>query len=126
MPDREKVIEGLETCLQCREPKDCAECTYNDMRTYSVPCGHVLMADALALLNEQRWIPATFLLPTAAGEYLVAYHPCHWDDVKTSVIKVGVDNFRGRTTWAQKKYQRVIAWMPLPEPPKEEDDDEVH
>jgi hypothetical protein len=58
-------------------------------------------------------------LPKEAGEYIVAYHPCWWDDVKTKVTKVGIDNFRGKSAWAKKKFQRVTHWMEKPEPPKE-------
>ena len=66
---------------------------------------------------EPHWIPCSERLPEEKGEYLVTYHPCYWDDVEGE-IRVGIDTFRGRTTWAKKKYQRVIAWMPLPEPYK--------
>ena len=59
------------------------------------------------------WIPCSERLPDEKGEYLVAYHPCYWDDVKAEV-KVGIDSFCGKTSWAKRKYQRVIAWMPLP------------
>lgn len=69
---------------------------------------------------EQRWIPVSERLPDEKGEYLVTYHPCYWDDVEDE-IKVGIDSFRGKTAWAKKKYQRVIAWMPLPEPYKGEE-----
>ena len=65
-----------------------------------------------------KWIPVTERLPEAPGEYMVAYHPCYWDRGKDE-IKVGLDSFRGKTSWAKKKYQRVTHWMPLPEPPKE-------
>lgn len=54
MADRETVIRGLKICVQCRSPKDCDGCPYEGERTYAVPCGHVLMADALALLKEQE------------------------------------------------------------------------
>lgn len=64
---------------------------------------------------EPHWIPCGERLPEEKGEYLVTYHPCYWDDVKDE-IRVGIDTFRGRTTWAKKKHQRVIAWMPLPKP----------
>ena len=66
-----------------------------------------------------KWIPVTERLPETHGEYMVAYHPCYWDSVRDE-IKVGLDSFRGKTSWAKKKYQRVTHWMPLPEPPKEE------
>ena len=59
-------------------------------------------------------------LPKEPGEYIVAYHPCWWDDVKTKVTKVGVDNFRGKSAWAKKKFQRVTHWMEKPKPPKED------
>ena len=66
-----------------------------------------------------EWIPVSERLPQKKGEYLVTYHPCYWDYVETAV-KVGLDTFRGKTTWAKKKYQRVVAWMQLPEPYREE------
>ena len=62
-----------------------------------------------------EWILCEDSLPDKAGEYLVTYRPCYWDDVRDEV-KTGIDSFRGKTTWAKKKYQRVIAWMPLPKP----------
>lgn len=64
--------------------------------------------------SERKWIPVTEALPEEKGEYLVSYHPCHWNTVSEKVL-VGMDTFRGKTTWAKKKYQKVIAWMPLPE-----------
>ena len=59
-------------------------------------------------------------LPKEPGEYIVAYHPCYWEDVDTSITKVGIDNFRGKSAWAKKKFQRVTHWMEKPEPPKED------
>lgn len=68
----------------------------------------------------QRWVRCEDRLPDEAGEYIVAYHPCWWDDVKTQVTKVGMDSFRGKASWAKKKFQRVTHWMEKPEPPKED------
>ena len=59
--------------------------------------------------------------PEEAGEYIVAYHPCWWDDVKTKVTKVGIDSFRGKASLAKRKTQRVTHWMEKPEPPKEDE-----
>lgn len=70
-------------------------------------------------LKKPKWIPVTERLPDTPGEYMVAYHPCYWDRVSDG-IEVGLDSFRGKTSWAKKKYQRVTHWMPLPQPPKEE------
>ena len=66
------------------------------------------------------WISVKDRLPDAKGEYLTAYHPCHWDSVDYRRTQIDVDTWRGKTTWAKKKYHRVTHWMPLPEPPKEE------
>lgn len=65
-----------------------------------------------------EWISVKERLPETAGEYLVVYHPCHWDAVSEKVC-VGIDTFRWKTAWAKKKYQRVTHWMLLPESPKE-------
>ena len=49
MPDREKVIKGLE----CHAEVNCVDCPYRDgWRT--CPFGETLLADALALLKEQE------------------------------------------------------------------------
>lgn len=69
-----------------------------------------------------RWIPVSERLPKEKGVYLVTYHPCYWDDVKEEVC-VGIDTFRGKVKWAKEKYQRVVAWQPLPEPYKESEED---
>lgn len=62
---------------------------------------------------EPEWISVEERVPEKAGEYIVAYHPCYWNDVKAQVTKVGIDTFRGKTSWAKQKFQRVTYWMPL-------------
>lgn len=64
-----------------------------------------------------EWISVNDRLPNEKGDYLVTYHPCHWDNVSEEVC-VGIDNFRGKTAWAGNKYKRVTHWAPLPEPAK--------
>lgn len=78
-----------------------------------------MFVNATALLPD-GWVSVKERLPEAKGEYLVAYHPCWWDDVKYDKMFVGLDSFRGKTTWAKRKFQCVTHWMYLPEPPKEE------
>lgn len=78
-----------------------------------------LAIQALQEKQERRWIPVSERLPDIAGEYLVLYHPCHWDNVRAETC-VGIDTFRGKVAWAKKKHQRVTAWQPLPEPWKGE------
>ena len=73
------------------------------------------VADIIKKHMNDDWIPVDEQLPEEKGVYLVTYHPCYWDNVGFE-IRVGIDTFRGKTAWAQRKYQRVIAWRPLPEP----------
>ena len=55
MPDREKVIKGLEHCNKDGYAKDiCADCPYVDKNPSE--CIGQLMSDALALLKEQEGV----------------------------------------------------------------------
>ena len=67
------------------------------------------------LIEDCSWTPCSEGLPKTTGEYLVTYHPCYWGVVRPE-LKVGFDSFRGKTTWAKNKYQKVVAWKPKPEP----------
>lgn len=68
-----------------------------------------------------EWISVEDRFPEAKGEYLVTYHPCYWDDVKEEIF-VGIDTFRGKSSWAKKKFQRVTHWAILPEPARDIED----
>lgn len=68
-------------------------------------------------VDVPQWVNVKERLPDCKGEYLVAYHPCYWDNVKEETV-VGYDSYRGGARWARNKYQRVTHWMPMPEPPK--------
>lgn len=64
-----------------------------------------------------QWVWADERLPEESGEYLVTYHPCYWGEVlDKDRVEVGMDTFRGKSTWARNKYQRVIAWAEKPAP----------
>ena len=67
------------------------------------------------LIEDDSWTPCSEGLPKTAGEYLVTYHTRRWEWVD-SKIKVGFDSFRGKTTWAKNKYQKVVAWKEKPDP----------
>ncbi len=58
-----------------------------------------------------------FKMEHCEDEYIVAYHPCHWDYVDYDKVFVGTDSFSGKSSWAKRKYQRVTHWMPKPEAP---------
>lgn len=74
------------------------------------------------MINKQpkvgEWIPCSDKLPEKAGLYAVLYHPCHGDTVNSKTTLVGVNTFLGKTSWAKRKYQKVIAWQFLSEVPK--------
>lgn len=80
--------------------------------------------DSAPTVEAPKWIPCSEWLPKEKGEYLVTYHPCYHDIVEPEV-KVGIDTFRGKTSWAKNKYQKVIAWKPKPLPWEGADDEDV-
>lgn len=106
MIDENKLIEELET-LKAKTIIFKSDLIFNDA-----------INTVIKKVNEQpkinEWIPVEKELPKTKGEYLVSYHPSCWDNVSKE-ISVGLDSFRGKSSWARKKYQKVIAWMPLPE-----------
>jgi len=107
---KQKVLKEISSINQCYSATEWAD-GYND--------GIRAARDAVIQMNiGSEWVPVSERLPEEKGEYLVTYNPCYWDDIK-SETRVGIDTFRGKTTWAKKKYQRVTRWMPLPEPYKE-------
>jgi len=125
MPD--VIIKGMEM------PENCAECElycntggiweigedYCCVGSIGNEIDDLMVRQADCPLSPApEWISVEERLPEAAGNYIVAYHPCYWDDVKYQVTNVGIDAFRGKTTWAKNKHQRVTHWMPLPEPPE--------
>ena len=92
--------------------------TTNSLCNLYVSMEQIAMAPTVKLASP--WHRVENGLPKKAGEYIVAYHPCWWNDVKTSVTEIGIDTFRGKTSWAKRKFQRVTHWMEKPEPPQEE------
>ena len=86
-----------------------------------------LVAKESAELLERRWIPVTERLPENQGWYHVAIR-----DEKTKRVAVELDlyaietakNFRHKPGFCKDGRwdgrEKVIAWMPLPEPPEVE------
>ena len=62
MPDRQKVIKGLELCTNISQDGCLMLCPYKDEKdeTYSGFCEQVLKQDALDLLKEQEAVEPTF------------------------------------------------------------------
>lgn len=91
VPNREKVIKGLECCLASKYPP-CDECDYYGDMNYndSWSCRLSLMADALTLLrledaSTNDAIPVEWL-KKRRDIYLKSYHAGHECDLHTAVI----------------------------------------
>lgn len=70
-----------------------------------------------------EWISVKDRLPEKHILCLVTYHPCHWvQNTDFTKTLVGTDRLIGKNMWARNKYQNVTHWMPLPEPPEEENE----
>ena len=109
---REEAIKGLTSLLEVRR-------RWDDMQT---------MKDEIECLEmaikalEQRWIPVSERLPEEDGEYLctVQTHDIDTDNVIDEYI-----NFCDfiDSGWCVFDDETVVAWMPLPEPYREESEE---
>ena len=118
-----KYQEALDNLVKvsCSKKVRCIECDINK----TCNCMAKEYVDTLQkLVDKATWIPIEEREQKKSGTYLVTYHPCYWGQVNKDVV-VGIDTFRGKTSWAKNKYQNVIAWMPLPEPYLRSDEDET-
>lgn len=123
MPDREKVIKGLE-CCQCTDYIG-RQCPYwhdvvDDALT-GCDCTTELVRDALALLKEQAWHLLTedadgiiHGLPGDDGQYLMTDGEDIWIDDYVDGVDDGVWLDSGRDI------REIKAWMYMPELPKQE------
>lgn len=119
--DREKVIKGIDICLNrfhCG-----ADCPYYDGNG----CQEQLRQDALELLKEQdeRWIPVTERLPRSIANKVLVYVQ-HEDYV--GYIGYGhYEKYKGQEMWFDlehyeefsKRGYTVTHWMETPMPPME-------
>lgn len=70
---------------------------------------------AIEALKEQQWIPCSEVLPSENGDYLVTYR---WIGTYSceAYLEIGIDEWR-KGEWVEKPTAwEVLAWMPLPEP----------
>ena len=75
---------------------------------------------------EPHWIPVTEQEPKESGKYLVtaiiSFIPDHVDDPDTFEAVTTANylaDIRGSIKWWGNNVEKVLAWMPLPEPYKE-------
>ena len=123
MTELEKVIKGLEYCVSS---DDCRPCEYW-MEFDDTGCQ--IMKDALALLKEKeimRWISVKDRLPEEDKIVLVArefvwpgHKACRYVETAELIGSEWVsqtEEYKIRRRFHKSPY----AWMPLPEPPKED------
>lgn len=119
MPDREKVIKGLEYCMGgCQV--SCFKCPYRDPGEVPPDCldNCTILQDAVDLLKESAsgWtsvkdrMPENETIVVALVQYEVGwYHMLAWHD------KRGWHSSAEEFQESDGDY--VTHWMPLPEPP---------
>lgn len=118
MPDKERVIKGLETCI---EHEDCGDCPYASTCIDPIDFAVCLMKDALDLLKEEGWNVLTedadgviHGLPGDDGQYLMTDGKDIWIDDYVDGVTDGISLDSGRDI------REITAWMPMPELPKKD------
>ena len=116
MPDRNKVIKGLEVCTS--KPCYCTDCPY---KANCCLDSQEVMEDALALLKEQEWHMLTedddgiiHGLPGDDGQYLMTDDKDIWIDDYVDGVEDGIILDSGRDI------REITAWMYMPELPKKD------
>lgn len=142
MPDREKVIRGLDCLSRLSQDRTCAGCAYFRPFTDDPDTGWCdsteVKKDALALLREQeptvaqdtnvlgKWVSVKDRLPEKDGEYLVYidWRYCQLASFTTNkpkeftFINAGYGWYDYDSDYGFYEVRRVTHWMPLPEPPE--------
>ena len=116
MTDREKVMNGLE-CLS-NENNICSKntCPYYMFES----CVPEISHDALELLKKHpQWIRVEDRLPEV-GKVVLAFGTRS----ATTGMFQGVCKRNDRWLWKKHTIKHVSHWMPLPEPPKEVEQDD--
>lgn len=78
--------------------------------------------EMLKKLNEMRWIPVSERLPEESGNYMTCIYNEERDGYKLRQIWFAHENDYDidESGWSELYYfERVVAWMPLPEPYRE-------
>ena len=116
MPDREKVIKGLNYCAHT-DGAECPNCPY----WKDDDCVEALHTDFLALLKEQGWNVLTedadgviHGLPGDDGRYIMTDGKDIWIDDYVDGVVDGIILDSG------KDIREITAWMYMPELPKKD------
>ena len=108
--------------LNAFKPKGISEELWMESNTYKV------LTKLLSVTPKAEWIPCSERLPDTDDKVLCWYEYYHWSRGKV-LPEYGIGCYlRETSAWfgevANGKDVKVIAWMPLPEPFREEDRDE--
>lgn len=83
----------------------------------------LLLADLEQDEKENGWIPVSERLPEESDYYMACIH----DEIlnkyycRSEWLSIN-NNYYGELVWIDlKSYEKVVAWMPLPNPMKEDD-----
>lgn len=106
--DFEDTIEVLLEC--CAFPHRSSEKIKNEVKKY-----YLNSITTIEISDSRKWIPVSERLPSESGWYLVTVQGY---ETVTDVTLYSADGYSWSDVSAK---QRVIAWMPLPEPYKEGD-----
>lgn len=87
-------------------------------RVFKEPCGELILRKVPSAQPEQRWIPCSERLPEHGGRYLISV----LDGInRRTTVAPYLPRCKAWTMTGRMAYWKVIAWMPLPEPYREDD-----
>lgn len=127
----EQVQEDIIDCIDCNHCKwigspepigKCKTCVHGSNFEVSKTFATVL-DEYEDLVGDGRWIPVSKKLPEGGGNYFVTV----FDPVKKDTFVADAEYSCKDSRWGGDYlhfWQRVIAWMPLPEPYKESEETE--
>ena len=104
---------------------ECFNCSQYTETTNASVCSKELMkqvADAIEELSKPRWIPVTERLPEEEKKrYWVCTDTEYQCECRWTNNRFGMGEFDewGWSIFDIPQYSHVVAWMPLPQPPKE-------
>lgn len=99
MPDREKVLKGLECCITDGRAS-CEKC-YQEGPGFGIACRQGLMRDALELLKAQE--PRVLTPDEIIGWDGYIYGEYRQGVMDVALIVKGIENNRHKGTWATKQ-----------------------